>query len=213
MKRLFNKLKTIIILLLIMSTLDLSKYTFMNAFENDDILKLIISGLNQIHNAQKPEGGWEKYNLTENIIQEYKKANSSDRTNPIVNDYINLSNIAYVTNIGISSTLKYVNDKRFINTSGHFDNRHTVQSMIAHYNSLSNDDKLNLSKDILNKKKNPNDVLPKFLKRLIQALNYIYPTQMVNGKLEKSTKIMVRDVSGLLVLVKNTINLIKNYDN
>lgn len=196
-----------------MITLDLNKYTFMNAFENDEVLQLIISGLNQIHNVKKPDGeGWEKYVLTEDIIKKYKELNSIDKTNPIVDSYINLSNIEYVTSIGLSSSLKYLNDKRLINTSGHFDNRHTVQSMIAHYNGLSNDDKKLLAKSMIEKKKDNNDVLPKFLKRLIQALNYVYPTKMVDGKLEKSPKTMVRDVSGLLVLIRNSMNAIKNYE-
>lgn len=208
---LFNKLKTaILIILIFMSTLDLSKYTFIDAFDNDKIMTLIISGLNQVHNAQKPDGSWEKYKLTEQIVNEY----NDNKTDEIINKYNNLTNIEYITSIGMKSTLKYINDKRIINTSGHFDSKHTVQSMIQHYIKLTNVQKKELSDNLVNKNRDSNDVLPKFLKRILQALNYIYFSQKVEGKdAPYNNKLMIKDVSGLLVLVRNTLNSIKNYGN
>lgn len=202
-------------ILLIMSTLDLTKYTFIDAPENDEVMELIINGLIQADNAQTQNGKWIVFtsNLRK-VTEEYEKLSAKekeDRENHIAKEYTNLTNIQYISDIGIESTLRYSHEKNFINTSRHYKSRKTVQSMINHYILLSENEKKELAKDMNDKKRNNNNVLPKFLGRILQALNYAYPTKEVNGTIQKSDRIMLRQVSGLLVLTRNTLNYIKNY--
>lgn len=202
-------------ILLIMSTLDLTKYTFIDAPNNNEVMELIISGLLQVRNAQTLDGKWIVFTEgLKKVTEDYNKLNAKDkenRENPIVKEYANLTNIQYISDIGLESTLRHSNETNFINTWRWYKNRKTVQSIINHYYLLTDSQKKELSRDMNNKKRNDNNVLPKFLGRILQALNYAYPVKEVDGLIQKSDRIMPRQVSGLLVLTRNTLNYIKNY--
>ena len=205
-----NKSETLMLyFLIIMSTLDLSKLTFLNAPSNHDLMKLIISGLLQMHNAKIDTGtGLEWINFTKDLkslTKEYEKLPNKDQDDPIVVKYRNVTNLKYIVELGKESTFRFNNEEVGINTSSHYKKLETIQSMIEHYNSLSDKDKKQLAKDLNDKSKNQNNVLPKFLGRILQGLYYAYPLD------SKNKIIMLKDVSALLVLTRNTLNYIKSY--
>lgn len=171
---------------------DLKSLTYIDAFDNIDVLKLIISGLIQLDNAKDEDKKWVKFKSNG---EKYK-------------------HLAYIVEIGEKSAFYACNQFFGINTSGKYNEMFTVQSMIKHYNNLSNEQKRELAQSIVNKEKNPNDVLPRFIYKVLKTINEIYPSEKTSDdKIIRKTKYnMIKDVSGLLVLTKNTLNYIKNYE-
>ena len=193
-----------------MYPLDLKKYTFLDVLNcketvvvdnceqnvKDLLLSLILSGLYQICNYHDDKQQLVKITLTKDVITQYEKLSETEkqnRDNPIATKYKNLSNIDYLMTIAENSLLRMLNTLHKnkhsfgVNTSGQYNNKFTVQSMIEIFEQDAT-------------------VLQNFLKRLKSAYSVIYPiTRDENNVIIKNPNInMFRDVSGLLTLVNNT---------
>lgn len=171
---------------------DLKNLTYIDALTDINVMRLILSGLNQLDNAKDKDKNWVIF-----------KTNGDK--------YRHLS---YMMRIGANSTLRACNEVFGINTSHKYNKNYTVQSMIEHYNNLSHKQKKELAQSVINKEKNVNDILPKFIYKVLKTINEIYPSEKTNNGeiLRKTDYNMIRDVSGFFVLTKNTLNFIRNYE-
>jgi hypothetical protein len=151
----------------------------------------------------------------------YRKAIKNDdkldnkKIRDTIYEYEQLKNIQYLVDLGISSTLRWVNDSRTINASGNYLKTFTLQYIIESYLKLTDEEKEIL---ILNRKngvKNDNDLLFNLLTKIQKAIRYIYPIERKDGVVIRLNNLkMLGEVSALLKVVSETLKVINpiNHD-
>lgn len=216
-------------------TLDLKDKTFLDAaninYENYDITNekvllynLIVSGLNQLHNAKLSsiDNSYKlvSFKITEQIEKDYRKAvksiDNSANDRDAIYVYDNLKNIAYLTDVGKNSFTRVLNDSRQINTSGHYMKKYTLQSMIESYTELTDVEKQEIedARKINKRNLDRRDILYKLLIKIQRAIHYIYPIKREDdGTLTRLGNFeMLPPVSALLTLTYNTLKKINPLD-
>lgn len=214
--------------------INLENKTFMDALNPDDIESvklycLLLSGLNQMSTAKEEIEEIEdsdrhrliKIQKSPELENAYRKAIKSNdksddkKTRDIIYEYEQLKNIQYLVDLGLSSTLRFTNDLRTINVSGHYRKDFTLWYIIESYISLTEEEKQVL---ILNRKsgiKNNNDLLFNLLIKIQKAIRYIYPIEIKNGIVNRLNNLkMLGEVSALLKVASKTLNIVNpiNHD-